>query len=50
MMVEGMRLLKRLTLTVNSGTIEHVFYRVFPSAQAPIDVIDWLQKNLPLRR
>jgi peroxiredoxin len=45
MMVEGMRLLKRLTLIVNTGTIEHVFYPVFPSTRAPIDVIDWLHQN-----
>ena len=28
--VEGMTLVKRITLIVNEGTIEHVFYPVFP--------------------
>ena len=40
--VEGMELIKRLTLIIHEGTIEHVFYPVFPpDANAP-DVIHWL--------
>ena len=40
--VDGMTLIKRLTLIVHAGTIEHVFYPVFPpDANAP-DVIHWL--------
>jgi GrxC family glutaredoxin len=45
MTVEGMRLLKRLTLVINAGTIEHVFYPVFPPNQAAADVIAWLGDN-----
>lgn len=40
--VEGMRLLKRVTMIVHEGVIEHVFYPVFPpDANAP-DVVHWL--------
>lgn len=40
--VDGMMLIKRLTLIIHAGQIEHVFYPVFPSdANAP-DVIHWL--------
>lgn len=40
--VEGMTLIKRLTLFVRDGAIEHVFYPVFPpDANAP-DVVHWL--------
>jgi len=40
--VEGMTLIKRLTLIVHAGCIEHVFYPVFPpDANAPA-VIHWL--------
>jgi peroxiredoxin len=45
MTVEGMRLLKRLTLVINGGIIEHVFYPVFPPNQAAADVIAWLRDN-----
>ena len=30
MTVEGMRLIRRLTLVINGGVVEHVFYPVFP--------------------
>ena len=40
--VAGMTLIKRLTMIIHAGTIEHVFYPVFPpDANAP-DVIHWL--------
>jgi peroxiredoxin len=40
--VEGMKLIKRLTLIIHEGVIEHVFYPVFPpDANAP-DVVHWL--------
>ena len=40
--VAGMTLIKRLTLIIHAGTIERVFYPVFPpDANAP-DVIHWL--------
>ncbi|WP_255351281.1 glutaredoxin 3 [Pantoea sp. RIT-PI-b] len=45
MTIEGMRLLKRLTLIINKGTIEKVFYPVFPADQAAAQVIEWLNKN-----
>jgi peroxiredoxin len=43
--VAGMTLLKRLTLIVNNGRIEHVFYPVFPPDQNASDVIAWLTAN-----
>jgi peroxiredoxin len=42
---EGMTLIKRLTLVVNNGIIEHVFYPVFPPDQSASDVIRWLQET-----
>lgn len=39
----GMRLLKRLTLIVAHGSIEHVFYPVFPPDRSAADVIEWLR-------
>lgn len=41
--VEGMTLLKRLTLIINEGAIGHVFYPVFPPDQHPKEVIARLQ-------
>jgi peroxiredoxin len=41
----GMRLLKRLTLVIRDGVIEHVFYPVFPPDQNAGDVIVWLKQN-----
>jgi len=38
----GMTLLKRLTLVIRDGKIEHVFYPVFPPDQSASDVIAWL--------
>jgi peroxiredoxin len=43
--VEGMTLLKRLTLIVKSARIEHVFYPVFPPDTHAEEVIAWLKKN-----
>lgn len=48
MTVEGMRLIKRLTLIIIDGMIEHVFYPVFPPNRSAADVIAWLQKNPPI--
>ena len=45
MMVEDMRLLKRLTLIINHGTIEHVFYPVFPPNRSAADVVEWLRQH-----
>ena len=38
----GMTLLKRLTLIVQDGRIEHVFYPVFPPDRNAADVAAWL--------
>jgi peroxiredoxin len=38
----GMTLLKRLTLVINNGTIEHLFYPVFPPDRNADDVLAWL--------
>ena len=38
----GMTLLKRLTLVIHDGNIEHVFYPVFPPDRNASDVIAWL--------
>ena len=38
----GMTLLKRCTLIIRNGTIEHVFYPVFPPDQNARDVVAWL--------
>jgi peroxiredoxin len=41
---EGATLLKRLTLILRDGRIEHVFYPVFPPDQSAATVIAWLQQ------
>lgn len=40
--VDGIRLLKRLTLIVRGGIIEHVFYPVFPPNESAGHVLRWL--------
>jgi peroxiredoxin len=40
--VDGMRLVKRLTLIVRSGRIAHVFYPVFPPNKNAEQVLSWL--------
>ena len=40
--VEGMRLVKRLTLIVRGGRIEQVFYPVFPPNEGANRVLRWL--------
>ncbi|MBV9248071.1 MAG: peroxiredoxin [Acetobacteraceae bacterium] len=40
--VDGMALLKRLTLIIKDGVIEHVFFPVFPPDRNASDVIRWL--------
>jgi len=40
--VDGMTLIKRLTLMIRDGRIEHVFYPVFPTDQSARQVLDWL--------
>lgn len=46
--VEGMALIKRLTLILRDGLIEKVFYPVFPSDANAREVIAWLSQH-PLR-
>jgi peroxiredoxin len=41
----GVRLLRRLTLIVKEGRIEHVFYPVFPPNQSVDEVLRWLQEK-----
>jgi len=40
--VQSMRLLKRLTLIIRDGVVEHVFYPVFPPDRNAQQIIDWL--------
>lgn len=40
--VQGMRLVKRLTLVVRYGGIEHVFYPVFPPNESAVETLRWL--------
>ena len=42
----GMRLLKRLTLIVKDGRIEHVFYPVFPPNESAEEVLHWLKEKV----
>jgi peroxiredoxin len=41
--VAGMTLLKRLTLVLSRGEVEHVFYPVFPPDQSARTVLAWLR-------
>ena len=43
--VDGMRLIKRLTLIVRDRRIEHVFYPMFPPDRSAEDVADWLRER-----
>jgi peroxiredoxin len=43
--VEGMTLLKRLTLVLRDNRIEHVFYPVFPPDAHAEEVIAWLERT-----
>jgi GrxC family glutaredoxin len=45
MTVAGMRLIKRLTLVIRDGVIEHVFYPVFPPNESAAQVLAWLQAD-----
>ena len=42
---EGMTLLKRFTLLIRDGTVEHVFYPVFPADRSAADVADTLLRT-----
>ncbi len=41
----GMTLIKRLTLILRDGVIEHVLYPVFPPERSAADVIAWLERH-----
>jgi peroxiredoxin len=41
----GMRLVKRLTLIVRDGRIEHVLYPVFPPDRSADQTLGWLRQN-----
>jgi peroxiredoxin len=43
--VAGMELYKRLTLIIENGRIQKVFYPVFPPDQNAEDVLAWLRQN-----
>ena len=43
--VAGERLLKRLTLVIDDGTVEHVWYPVFPPDRHAAAVLAWLRSN-----
>lgn len=45
--IEGMRLIKRLTLVVRDSMIEHVFYPVFPPDESANQVVQWLSGLQP---
>jgi peroxiredoxin len=43
--VAGMELFKRVTLVVENGRVEKVFYPVFPPDQNADDILAWLRQN-----
>jgi peroxiredoxin len=43
--VEGMTLIKRLTLVIDDGRIKKVFYPVFPPDENAQEVIGWLRRE-----
>jgi peroxiredoxin len=42
---EGLLLIKRCTLAVRDGKVEHVWYPVFPPNENSTEIISWLQKS-----
>lgn len=44
--IENQHLIKRLTLIILDGIIQHVFYPVFPPDKNVDDVIAWLNQNV----
>ena len=43
--VDGMTLIKRLTIIATDGVIEHVLYPVFPPDRNAADIIGWLRQQ-----
>ncbi len=41
--IAGSLFLKRLTMVLSQGRIQHVFYPVFPPDQSAADVLEWLR-------
>ena len=41
--IAGQVLLKRFTLVIRNGRVEHVFYPVFPPDRHAAEVLRWLQ-------
>jgi len=41
----GMTLLKRFTLVINDGMVEHIFYPVFPPDRSASDVVEWFSRR-----
>ena len=41
----GRRFVRRLTMVVEDGRIDHVFYPVFPPDKSPDQVLDWLRSR-----
>jgi peroxiredoxin len=48
--VSGMTLLKRLTLIIEDGIVEHVFYPVFPPDLNASEVVAWLARRSESRK
>lgn len=44
--VEGVTLLKRLTLVISDGRIRHVFYPIFPPDEHASEVVEWAETRL----
>ena len=47
--VASMHLIKRITLVIRDGVVEHAFYPVFPPDRNADDVLAWLRAN-PIER
>jgi peroxiredoxin len=45
----GMTLLKRFTLVIDNGVVEHVFYPVFPPDRSATDATEWLSQRTSSR-
>lgn len=43
--IEGKEYLKRLTMVVSDGHIEHVFYPIFPPDEHANEVLEWITDN-----
>jgi len=43
--VQGMRLVKRLTLIIRAGRIEHAIYPVFPPNESAEETLRWVRNN-----